>query len=507
MSELASAHPEKTAITFVPANGEPRGVSWREMDRKSIQLAHHFESRGVNEHSIVVIGLKNCIGHYLAAHAGWRLGALVLPISYRAPRAERDAILAVAKPTLVVANWGESAYPTLTSADLDLAESSPDSPLPDHIPDPGKAMCSGGGSGTPKIIVSTTALAYVPGAIEARLRPMTGFRSGQMHLIAGPLYHNAPFIWGHFGLFEDQSLVVFERFDAIGALDAIERFKINFAFLSPTMMQRILSVPDVFDRDLSSVENFFHSGAPCPEWVKHGWLKLIGPEKLWEGFGSTEDVGTVWIRGDEWLQHPGSVGKPENCEIHILDEDQQPVPAGTIGEIFARSRVWRPPPYYYIGSPPATTTADGFISVGDMGHLDGDGYLYPADRRTDLIITGGANVYPAEVEGMLSGHPLVQDVAVIGLPDAEWGKRVHAIVQAVDPDHPPSWEDLDRYARERILAYKTPKTYEFVQELARDPSGKLRRSTLVAERTTLSVSSDCVKHTQDEPQTKQASRP
>jgi bile acid-coenzyme A ligase len=482
MSQLAAEHPEKVAITFIPEEGGERPITWRELDGTATRIAHLLEERGVGEESIVVIGLKNCPEHYFAAHAAWKLGSLVLPVSHRAPENERNAILGVANPTLVIADWGKALFPTLSADDLKTANSCPETPLPDHVPDPGKAMGSGGSTGRSKIIVNPGRFAWTPGALEAKLGPITGFRAGQRQLIAGPMYHNSPFIWGHFGLFEDQTLVVFERFDAAKVVDAIERYRINFGFFSPTMMQRIARLPNILERDLSSIESIFHSAAPCPEWVKRMWIDLIGPEKVWEGFGSTEDAGTVWIRGDEWLKHPNAVGKPEICDLKILDSHGKELLPGEIGEIFARPNYTSEPTYYYIGSPPATTTADGFVSVGDMGWVDDEGYLHIADRRVDLIISGGANVFPAEVEGALSSHPEVVDAVVIGLPDAEWGKRVHAIVQPRDPSRPPAIEDLGRHVRVHLMPYKVPKTYEFVEDFPRDPSGKVRRTKLVADR-------------------------
>ena len=484
MTDLTLAHPDTVAITFVPdGTGAPESVPWGELERRSNQVARLLEAESVGQRSTVVIGLENCVEHYVAAHAAWRLGALVLPVSHRAPEAERNEILTLAKPAMVIANWGRCAdFPTMSSQELSQAWSLSAVPLPDRTPNPGKAVCSGGGSGKPKIIVTPGPLAFAPGQIEARLNPMTGFRRGQVQMITGPLYHNAPFIWGHFGLFEDQSLVVFQRFDAAVVVDAIERYRINFGFLSPTMMLRIIRLPNIEERDFSSIDSIFHSGAACPEWVKRAWLHLLGPERVWEGFGSTEDEGTVWIRGDEWLQHPGAVGKPHNCDVRILDEQRHDLPAGVVGDIFTRPRGTSKPTYYYIGSPPAETTDDGFVSVGDLGSLDDEGYLHVADRRVDLIVTGGANVFPAEVEAALSAHSSVRDVGVIGLADSDWGKRVHAIVQPVDPSHPPSVEDLNVYVRQRLSSYKVPKSYEFVSELPRDLSGKLRRSALVAQR-------------------------
>jgi bile acid-coenzyme A ligase len=211
-------------------------------------------------------------------------------------------------------------------------------------------------------------------------------------------------------------------------------------------------------------------------------MELIPPERLYEGFGSTEAVGSCSIRGDEWLKHPGSVGRPRNCDLKILDEECNEVSTGEIGEIFMRPLDTSEPTYYYIGSAPAKTTPDGFVSVGDMGYVDAEGYLFLADRRVDLIISGGANIYPAEVEAPLSQHPDIVDVVVIGVPDDDWGKRVHAIVHPRDPENPPSVASLDEWMRQHLASYKIPKTYEFIAELPRDGAGKIRRTALVAER-------------------------
>jgi bile acid-coenzyme A ligase len=308
-------------------------------------------------------------------------------------------------------------------------------------------------------------------------------RSGQVQLIAGPLYHNGPFLFSHLGLFEDQTIVLLERFDAGCVVDLIERHRVNFALLVPTMMGRIIRLPDVHERDFSSLDGILHTAAPCPSWLKRAWIDLIGAVKVFEGYGSSEGTGNTVIRGDEWLDHPHSVGRPTpDTEILILDPEDVPVNPGEAGEIYMRQKDVDGATYQYIGSPPARTTADGFVSVGDIGWVDAEGYLFLADRRVDLIITGGANVYPAEVEAAISEHSLIFDVAVIGPKDDEWGRRVHAIVQLVDTSDPPTIPELDTHCRERLAAYKVPKSYEFVDQLPRNAAGKIRRSALLAER-------------------------
>jgi bile acid-coenzyme A ligase len=199
-------------------------------------------------------------------------------------------------------------------------------------------------------------------------------------------------------------------------------------------------------------------------------------------YGMTEQLGLTSLRGDEWLSHPGSVGRGfRETEIRIQDEHGNVLPPGEVGEIYLRSP--RTGTYAYLGgSALLPTTADGFGSAGDLGHLDEDGYLYIADRRVDMIITGGANVFPAEVESALSEHPDIADVVVIGLRDPEWGRRVHAVIAPRDHDAPPPAEDGLAFAKRHLAPYKVPKTVEVVAEIPRSAATKVNRSALVAER-------------------------
>jgi bile acid-coenzyme A ligase len=295
------------------------------------------------------------------------------------------------------------------------------------------------------------------------------------------MYHNIPFGWTYLGLFEGQKVIVMERFDAEQVIDLVERHRVEYMIIVPTMMRRIAAVPGVERRDWSSIGAFMHSGAPCPAPVKRAWIDLVGAEKVFEGFGAAEGNGIAMIRGDEWLEHPGSVGRPFRSRIRIVGDDGSELGPGEVGEIFMGTET-PAHTYSYVGAPPAKTTEDGLVSVGDLGWVDEDGYVYLADRRTDLIITGGANVYPAEVEHALIEHPAVSDAAVVGIPDEDWGKRVHAIVQPHDQVCPPSEDELTAHCRTRLAPYKCPKTYEFVDRLLHDEAGKMRRSQLAAER-------------------------
>lgn len=478
VAELATAHQEKAAIIFLPQEGVERTVTWREVDRTTNRFARLLAGRGVGEGTTVVIGVGNTPEHLLVTIAAWKLGALMLPLRPVLPARERDGILDLAQPALVFARWDDTAYPVLHPEELTLADVYDDDQLPIDPPHPGKAIASGGSTGRSKIVVDRTTDPVRYATRAARL----GAAHGQVQLLCAPLYHNSPFLGAFGGLADDHTLVLMERFDAERAVDAIERHRVNYAYLPPIIMRRIIMLPGVRARDFSSVEAIQSSAAPCPPWLKRAWIELIGAEKVYEVYGSTEGIGATMIRGDEWLAHPGSVGRPVSCALRILNEDGEECAAGEVGEIYMRPTLTDHATFTYVGGASIRATPDGFASVGDLGWVDEDGYLFIADRRVDLIISGGANIYPAEVEAALHDHPLIADLAVIGVLDEEWGRRVHAIIQPADPANPPRIAELDARVRERIASYKAPKTYEFVGALPRNEAGKIRRSALVVER-------------------------
>ncbi|MCY3936323.1 MAG: AMP-binding protein [Chloroflexi bacterium] len=487
ITQLAAQHPQRTAIITIPQDGSAhQTTTWRELEEDSNRAARLFARHGLDADSLLVIGLGNGPDHLLAAIAAWKCGALVLPLSSRMPPPERDAILSLAQPQLVVSEWGDLPYANLSPAAIrsELANHSAET-LPNWqttCAHPGKAIGSGGSTGRPKIIVDPRPWEAIPGTLW--YAESTQFAPRQVHLLAGPLYHNSPFLMAHWGLFEDHTLILMERFAAALAADLIEQYRVQYAFLAPTMMARIARLPDLAARDFSSFDAMYSTAAPCPPWVKRAWIELLGAEKVYEILGASEGNGLTSIRGDEWLRKPGSVGRPLcNMRVRILDDDGCELPAGEVGEIFLHPGIDQAT-YEYIGSPPARSTADGFVSVGDLGWLDEDGFLFLADRRNDLIISGGANIYPAEVEAVLSARRDITDVVVVGLPDEEWGKRVHAIIQPSDLGQPPAVPHLNEYCRRQLSAYKVPKSYEFIARMPRQESGKIRRSQLAQERET-----------------------
>lgn len=479
LRDQARFRSDDIAVTYAPREGPESTLSFAALDRWVEALAQYLFAQGAGPGRMVVFSLPNSPLHLALALAIWRCGACSLPITPRAPQVEFDATTALLEAPIIIADRPGA---TLALADLPGPDAVAGPPLPDVTAHPGKAIGSGGSTGRPKIIVDPAPWARVPHKLG--LLETNGIRPGQVQLVAGPLYHNSPFSWAHLGLFEGHHIVLMERFDAARAVDLIERHRVQFGFLAPTMMARIAHLERIEDRNLSSIQAILQTAAACPDWLKRRWIALIGPDAVIEAYGSSEGAGFTLITGREWLDHPGSVGRAIGGDLRILDDDGHDVPAGTIGEIYMRPACHPLPTYRYIGAEPAKATADGFVSVGDLGHVDHDGWLYLSDRRTDLIVTGGANVYPAEVEAALTARFGVGDAVVIGLPDPDWGKRVHAIVEPA-AGVTLNEADLMIALREVLAPYKLPKAIEFIGSLPRDESGKIRRSALVTERSGL----------------------
>lgn len=492
-AQHAMATPDRLAIVRVDDHGTETPVTWRELDTGARQLAAQLRDQGVGSESLVVIALPTSAEHFVAAIAAWRLGACVLPLSPNIPAQEREKLLGLAggwRTLTIIGSWQADDVKTVPLGCLSDLGGMPLDTVEDVVPSPGKAIGSGGSTGTPKIIVDPKPWAHVPDRWGALSR--VGLRPSQVQLVLGSLYHNVGFMCGHIGLFEGHTLILPTRFEAAQAAELIERHQVQFIGLIPIMMHRIAKLPNAGTLRFDSIEGLYHSGGACADWVKRMWLQIVRPDRLWELYGSTEDTGITMISGGEWLARPGSVGRPYQTDVVVLDGNGRSMPSGEIGEIHMRHALpgsaflgdtWPSHPgFMYVGAPAPRLVEGGFASVGDLGWLDADGYLYLADRRVDMIKSGGVNVYPAEVESVLSEHPGIQDVVVIGVPDDEWGNRVHALVQ------PTQWPPvltaavLDAFCRQRLMTHKLPKSYELVQSLPRDASGKVRRSALREDR-------------------------
>jgi bile acid-coenzyme A ligase len=473
VGRLAQADPDRPALTCGTTT-----ISRRELDLRTNRLARAYRALGVAKDSFVTIGLPNGLEFYEAVVATWKLGGTPQPVSSRLPAAERSAIVELADSSLVVGvDPAEVPGRRAIAAGFEPDPSTSAEPLPPVIAASFKAPTSGGSTGRPKLIVATQA-----GVWEA----LEGFAillqipANGVHLVTGPLYHNGPFTTSLLALLRGNHVVVMPRFDALTALALIARHRADWMYAVPTMMHRIWRLP-VAERDrfdLSSLRVVFHMAAPCPPWLKEAWIGWLGGDRVLELYGGTEAQSFTVITGNEWLEHKGSVGRPVLGEMRVLDADGRPVPAGTVGEIWMRRGPDAPPSYRYVGARPKSRP-DHWESLGDMGWIDEAGYVYLTDRDTDMILVGGSNVYPAEIEAALDEHPKIASSCVIGLPDEEYGNVVHAIVQTAEPLDP---AELDRFLGARLTKYKRPRTYEFVAEPLRGDDGKVRRPALRAAR-------------------------
>ena len=471
--ELAALAPDRPLIT-----DKDRTVTRGEFDARTDQIARGLLAAGVTFGDLVTIGLGNGVDFVEACWGLWKIGATPQPISHRLPQVEADAVMALARTPILIAgpNLQASAPRYYIAALIALDPGGP--PPPDVTAPVWKAPTSGGSTGRPKLILSGAPGVYV--APEPGSLGVWGIEESDTVIMTGPLYHNGPLITSVGAVSQGAHLVIRPRFDAEDTLAAIARHGGSWIYLVPTMMSRIWRLPPEVRAayEVSSLKTVWHLAAPCPAWLKEAWIDWLGAEAIMELYGGTEGQAYTIISGAEWLNHRGSVGRVVMGEMKAVDSDGHALPAGETGEIFMRRPAGAPPTYAYRGAQ-ARVMADGWESLGDIGWFDADGYLYLADRRGDMILVGGSNVYPAEIESALDEHPLVQSSAVIGLPDEDLGNRVHAIVQ---PRDGLTEADLRAHVAALLVTYKQPRSYEFVSENIRDDAGKVRRSQLREER-------------------------
>jgi len=451
----------------------PESLTYAELHRRSNRVARGLAAMGVKAGDLVTLGLQNSVGFVVAAHAIWKLGATPQPISFRLPRGELQAIVELANSPVVIATFDHAIDRPIVTVEQLAALSDDESDLPDAIPPISKAPTSGGSTGRPKLI-----LAGQPGVTPKETPEVGGFRIRPVDtmLIPAPLYHNAPFGMMMSATALGAHVVLMARFDPEATLAEIQARKATWVYLVPTMMNRIWHLPEAVrgKYDLSTVETLWHMAAPCPAWLKEAFIHWIAPGEVMELYAGTEAQAVTIITGSEWLTHRGSVGQVTIGEMKVFGEDGAELPPGEVGEIYMRRPPGTPETYKYVGAAPKTLPG-GWESLGDLGRFDAEGYLYLADRRTDMILVGGSNVYPAEIEAALEEHPSVQSCAVIGLPDDDLGARVHAIVNAKGAV---TADELKAHLKERLVTYKQPRSFEFVDEPVRDDAGKVRRTAL-----------------------------
>lgn len=455
-AEIAISYPEEA-------------LTWHAFEKFTAARARRLISMTVGPDAKVAVALRNGAEHHVSTFAAWRAGATPYILPAQLPGREFDQLLALAAPHVLIRDDDAPAcgIQQLKPDRNDAACALPSDLAATHW----KAVASGGSTGRPKLIVDHAEARY--GEKLQAISDIIGMPRHTVMLNPGPLYHNAPFLFTSLALLAGTRVVGMTRFDPEEALRLIEREQVEWVCLVPTMMHRILSLPPGTRAryDLSSLQRVVHLGAPCPAWLKRAWIDWLGADRILEIYAGTEGASTL-ISGNEWLRKVGSVGKPAPGALSVLDDTGKPCMPGVIGEIYFTPEAAHC--FHYLGADMRLDGA-GRLSLGDLGHLDEDGYLFLSDRRTDLIIRGGANIYPAEVESALCEHPAIEDAVVIGLPCADLGARVHAIVRTKEIV---SAEVLETFVGTRIAGYKCPKSYEFVKYDLRDEAGKVRRAAL-----------------------------
>ncbi|MGH3389793.1 MAG: AMP-binding protein, partial [Actinomadura sp.] len=381
LTRLAADRPDAPALTCGPDT-----LTRRELEERANQFAWALRGHQVGAGDRVAIVLPNGIEFVIALLATWKAGATPLPVAPAMPDAERAAVLALADPKLVVT--ADSALRPSHPEPCDGHRVAP----PEAIARPWKILTSGGSTGRPKLIASAD-----PGIVEKASLFGLGaqMRENGVALVTAPLTHNGPFLSLAGALLLGDHVVLMPRFDAAEALRLAEAHRVDWMYAVPTIMHRIWRLPEDVRTvaDLSALRVVFHLGAPIAPWLKQAWIDWLGAERIWELYGGTEAQAATIINGSEWLAHRGSVGRPVVGEIEVRDAAGRRLGPGETGEVWMRSAA---PTYTYIGA--TARNRDGWESLGDLGHLDADGYLYLTDRETDMILVGGSNVYPAEIE-------------------------------------------------------------------------------------------------------------
>jgi long-chain acyl-CoA synthetase len=487
-----------------PAIVSPHGNhTFAELNAEANRLARAWRARGIQAGDAVAAMISNRPEFVVTLAAAQRTGLRLTPINWHLTAEEAayiadDCEAAVFMADHRFATVAEGAAERATRARVRMAVGGPIDGFEDigaatagedgaDLEDPtlgGTMLYTSGTTGRPKgVNRSASALAQAAASRNRPGLPNLDYRAGEsMHLCTGPLYHAAPLAFSLTGpMMAGVGVVLMDAWSAEETLALIEKHRISHSHMVPTMFHRLLALPDEVRAaaDVSSLRFVWHGAAPCPVAVKQAMIDWWGPVLL-EYYAATEGTGT-FVDSHEWLTRPGTVGKPPTPEhIRVFDADGEDLPPGEPGTIFLRAP--KEGRFDYFKDPGKTEGSyrGDYFTLGDVGYLDEDGYLFLTDRSADLIISGGVNIYPAEVEAELLAHPAVGDAAVIGVPDDDWGESVLAVVELREGLGPSDAlaEELVEHCRTRLAHYKCPRRVEFVDALPRADSGKLYKRRL-----------------------------
>ena len=497
---IADEHPHKTAYVMADS-GEV--VTFAELERTANQGAQLFRQLGLRRGDHIALLLENHPRFFQICWAAQRAGLYYTPISWRLQQQEVEYIVNNCEAQVFITSIGRKEVvqpllekmPAVTHRFMidgviagyqaweDAIAAMPETPIQD--PAEGQSMLySSGTTGYPKGVKKPLPeAAYGELVLPNYLSVLYGADDNSIYLSPAPLYHAAPLGFTMSCLRNGVEVVVMEHFEAEVALRCIEAYRITHSQWVPTMFVRMLKLPEEVRAryDLSSLRCAIHAAAPCPVPVKEQMIDWWGPV-IYEYYAGTEGNGFVQLDSQEWLAHKGSVGKPLNCELHICDDEGQELPAGEPGTIFFSGGGQ----FEYHKDAEKTAGSrhpQGWTTLGDVGYLDEDGYLYLTDRKHFMIISGGVNIYPQEAENALITHPAVIVVAVFGVPNEEFGEEVKAVVQPRDMAEagPQLAIALMDYCREQLSHIKCPRSIDFREELPRHPTGKLYKRLLKDE--------------------------
>lgn len=489
---------DKPAVVMAPS-GE--SMTYRELDEQAWRYARAFRSLGLTSRDAIAICIENRI-EYPALQWGAHYAGLYYPLLSTHLKVDevahilRDSgagvvILSSRTATDLLVELRDAApearFLTIDESDegldslTELARNQTSEPLPDAT-EGGDLLYSSGTTGVPKgIEPATIGDPLGTNSLVADLaNALFGFGEDVVYLSPAPYYHAAPSRWVRATTSVGGTAVLLERFDPEQALAAVQTYRVTHSQWVPTMFTRMLRLPEAVrdSYDLSSHRVAIHAAAPCPPDVKRAMLDWWGPI-LHEYYAGTEGNGMTHCGPHDWLTHPGSVGRSVFGTVHILNDEGQELPVGQVGGVYfegGQNIVYR-------NDPAKTSEAhspQGYTTMGDIGRLDEDGFLYLLDRRSNVIISGGVNIYPQEAENVLATHPTVADVAVIGVPDAEFGESVKAVVQPVGGTvvSDALAQELIEFCRARLSTVKCPRSIDFRNELPRHPTGKLFKRLL-----------------------------
>jgi long-chain acyl-CoA synthetase len=491
--------PTKPAI-IMGESGEV--ITYGALEARANQGAHLLRQAGLRNGDTLAICVENGPEFFDVACAARRSGVAIVPISTKLTAAELAFIVGDSGAKALVVSPGIEASQaevaelcrnaTILSVGGgaaigrswdDARAALPTTPIADAAA--GREMLySSGTTGRPKGI-RYEGVDDMPGVVSSAVRMFArlGATQDAVYLSPAPLYHSAPYAWAIAALELGATIVVMERFDPEQALRLIDRYRVDLSQWVPTHFVRMLKLPhDVrIKYDTSSLRLAVHAAAPCPVPVKHAMIEWWGPILL-EYFGSSEQTALTIIDAKEWLLHPGSVGRCSLGKLHICDDDGNPLPPGAVGLIYSEGGM-RFSYHNDAGKTAESRNAHGWTTVGDVGRVDEEGYLFLTDRKSFMIITGGVNVYPQEIENLLVTHPRIADAAVIGMPDDDLGEVVTAVVQPMDvADATDAFADeLRSWMRQSLSGVKVPKHVLFRRELPRLPTGKMAKHVLRRE--------------------------